>query len=161
MCPAGVLNGCRAPRWKGNGYTCAKCMPQNGLQSRSEEQVNFRNQRRIANPSPSAAFRSQAESAFRQYRAVRWFLLPETELCLRPAAMLDCKSCVAKWTRTGTGGGLENPAQQRYNCPCHQPFLAIMRTDGLAAPKRKKRMLDFASALRRVRLSNLYIQEIS
>ena len=56
------------------------------MQSRSEEQVNFRNQRRIANPSPSAAFRSQAESAYRQYRVVRWFLLPEVELCLRPAA---------------------------------------------------------------------------
>ena len=42
----------------------------------------------------SAAFRSQAESAYRQYRAVRWFLLPETELCLRPAATLDCKPCV-------------------------------------------------------------------
>ena len=94
MCPAGVLNGCRAPRWKGNGYTCAKCMPQNGLQSHSGQQVNFRNQRRIANPSPSAAFRSQAESAYRQYRAVRWVLLPETELCLRPGATLDCKSCV-------------------------------------------------------------------
>ena len=65
-----------------------------------------------------------AESAYRQYRAARWFLLPEGELWLRPAAMLDCKSCVAKWTRTGTGGGLENPAQQRYNC--HQPFLAII-----------------------------------
>ena len=107
MCPAGVLNGCRAPRWKGNGYTCAKCMPQNGLQSHSGQQVNFRNQRRIANPSPSAAFRSQAESAYRQYRAVRWVLLPEAELCLRPAATLDCKSCVAKWTRTGTGGRLQ------------------------------------------------------
>ena len=74
-----------------------------------------------------------AESAYRQYRAARWFLLPEGELCLRPAAMLDCKPCVAKWTRTGTGGGLENPAQQRYNC--HQPFLAIIRTAGLAAPE--------------------------
>ena len=63
-------------------------MPWNGLQSRSEEQVNFRNQRRIANPSPSAAFRSQAESAYRQYRVVRWFLLPEGELWLRPAATL-------------------------------------------------------------------------
>jgi len=92
------------------------------MQSRSEEQVNFRNQRRIANPSPSAAFRSQAESAYRQYRAVRWVLLPEAELCLRPVAMLDCKSCVAKWTRTGTGGRMENPAQQRYNCHCHQPW---------------------------------------
>ena len=28
----------------------------------------------------------------RQYRVVRWFLLPEGELCLRPAATLDCKS---------------------------------------------------------------------
>ena len=75
----------------------------------------------------SVAFRSQAESAYRQYRAVRWVLLPETELCLRPAATLDCKSCVTKWTRTGTGGRMENPAQQRYNCHCHQPFLAIIR----------------------------------
>ena len=98
--------------------------------------------------------KSAAESAYRQYRVVRWFLLPETELCLRPAATLDCKSCVAKWTRTGTGGRMENPAQQRYNCHCHQPFLAIIRTAGLAVPKRKKRMLDFASALRRVRDSN-------
>ena len=40
----------------------------------------------------SAALRSQAESAYRQYRVVRWFLLPEGELCLRPAATLDCKS---------------------------------------------------------------------
>ena len=40
----------------------------------------------------SATFRSQAESAYRQYRAARWFLLPEGELCLRPAATLDCKS---------------------------------------------------------------------
>ena len=27
-----------------------------------------------------------AESAYRQYRVVRWFLLPEGELCLRPAS---------------------------------------------------------------------------
>ena len=27
-----------------------------------------------------------AESTYRQYRVVRWFLLPEVELCLRPAA---------------------------------------------------------------------------
>ena len=30
----------------------------------------------------------------RQYRVVRWLLLPEAELCLRPAAMPDCKSCM-------------------------------------------------------------------
>ena len=36
----------------------------------------------------SVAFRSQAESAYRQYRAARWFLLPEAELCLRPVATL-------------------------------------------------------------------------
>ena len=36
----------------------------------------------------SVAFRSQAESAYRQYRDVRWFLLPEGELWLRPAATL-------------------------------------------------------------------------
>ena len=128
---------CRCPEWPAEPFRAA------GEFQKSAADCKF-----IA----SVAFRSQAESAYRQYRAVRWVLLPEGELWLRPAAMLDCKSCVAKWTRTGTGGGLENPAQQRYNC--HQPFLAIMRTDGLAAPKRKKRMLDFASALRRVRDSN-------
>ena len=51
--------------------------------------------------------RTQAESACRQYRAARWFLLPEGELCRRrvnlterqqianllsPAIKLDCKS---------------------------------------------------------------------
>ena len=94
MCPAGVRNDGLATRCKENGHTCAEHMPWNGLQSRSGTQVNFRNQRWTANPSPSAAFRSQAESAYRQYRVVRWLLLPETELCLRPAATLDCKFSV-------------------------------------------------------------------
>ena len=55
-----------------------------------------------------ADFRTAAtKKACRQYRAVRWFLLPEAELCLRqanlterqqianllsPAITLDCKS---------------------------------------------------------------------
>ena len=82
------------PRCKEKGHTCANYMPQNGLQSCFVAQVNLRNQWWTANPSPSAAFRSQAESAYRQYRAVRWFLLPEGELCLRPAAPLGCKSSV-------------------------------------------------------------------
>ena len=122
----------------------------------------------------------------RQYRVVRWFLLPEAELCLLPAANAgfqiqrdvnenrrsklqicwnwNCSGLqihrfccfpvadgvglrqyravrwvltaggralsatgshnATRWTRTGTGGGLENPAQQRYNC--HQPYSAII-----------------------------------
>ena len=139
-------------------------MPQNGLQSHSGQQVNFRNQRRIANPSPSAAFRSQAESAFRQYRAVRWVLLPEAELCLRPAAMLDRKSCVTKWTRTGTGGRMENPAQQRYNgiiVIVTNHFWQLYEQLDWPRQNEKKRMLDVASALRRERLSNLCYLKIS
>ena len=42
-----------------------------------------------------------AESVFRQYRAVRWLLLPEAELRPRRAATLDCKAGVTKGTKAG------------------------------------------------------------
>ena len=67
MCPAGVLNGHRAPRCKENGHTCAEHMPWNGLQSRSRGAGEFLEAvRRMAadcKSIASAAFRSQAESA--------------------------------------------------------------------------------------------------
>ena len=43
-----------ATRCKEIGCTCAEHMPWNGLQSRSEAQVNFRNQRWIANSTQQA-----------------------------------------------------------------------------------------------------------
>ena len=67
MCPAGVLNGHRAPRCKENGHTCAEHMPWNGLQSRSRGAGEFR-------------FPVAGGVGLRQYRVVRWFLLPEAEL---------------------------------------------------------------------------------
>ena len=46
--------------------------------------------RRIFETQKAAA----AESAYRQYRVARWFLLPETEL--RPRLAADCKNSAPK-----------------------------------------------------------------
>ncbi len=83
MCPEGVLNGCRAPRWKGNGYTCAECMPQNDLQSHSGQQVNFLKRYGGLQIHCFCCFPVAGGVGLRQYRVVRWLLLPETELRLR------------------------------------------------------------------------------
>ena len=62
----------------------------------------------------SAAFQSQAESACRQYRAVRWFLLPEAELRLRLGGRLQI--CNNKYS--ATTNIRRSRVQCKFTCDC-------------------------------------------
>ena len=87
---------CRCPEWLPGGEVegkwshlrgaCALEWPAEPFRDAGEFHEAIRRMATDCKSIASAAFRSQAESAYRQYRVVRWLLLPETELCLRPAA---------------------------------------------------------------------------
>ena len=69
MCTAGALEGCRAPRCKEDGYTALRFIP-DIVGGWVVSDCDHRNQPR-------------RKSTCRQYRDVRWFLLPEGEFRLR------------------------------------------------------------------------------
>ena len=82
--PCRFRNDGRATRCNENGHTCAGAhaleRPAEPFRGAGEFLDAVRRMAADYKSIASAAFRSQAESACRQYRVVRWFLLPEAEL---------------------------------------------------------------------------------